>query len=309
MALITGLCWATLAIALRQALQYASTGTIVWFRLVVALFCLVAFYAVYDAKKLKIFWPLKRWVVVAGLGLALNYFAYMRGIELTSASNAQIMIQLGPLLLLLFGVFYFGERPTKAQTIGLAIASLGFLLFFWEQVLISLSDVNRFLAGDLWLLIAAVAWALFAVLQKGLKQSWSPQQFNMVIYLICTLALWPTAHISELTSWDLPVWLLMIGCGINTLVAYGAFAEALRRAPASHVSLIISANPLLTIFLLAWLSGIGVTWVTPEPIHWRGLLGAGCVVCGVCLTVWRRRPLSYKSQDLRPLQQEHSILK
>src|SRR5262249_47340545 len=115
MASVTGLCWATLAIALRQALFYASTGTIVWFRLVVAFLWLIMFYAVKEPARLRVLLRPKLWIFAAGLGLALNYFAYMRGIELTSASNAQIMIQLGPMLLLVFGIFYFGERPSRNQ--------------------------------------------------------------------------------------------------------------------------------------------------------------------------------------------------
>lgn len=284
MAAVTGLCWATLAIALRQAMAYASTGTIVWFRMVIAFLILVAFYTWKDPKNLKLLWP-KPLVLLSGLGLATNYFAYMRGLELTSASNAQIMIQLGPLLLLLTGILHFKERLTRSQSLGLLCAGIGFALFFWDQIVLAVADAPRYIRGNLWIVLAAITWALFAALQKGVRKDWTPQKFNMVIYWICTLALWPTAHLSELAAWSPAVWVLMLACGLNTLIAYGAFAEALKRAPASQVSLIISANPLVTIFLVAALSWAEVSWVSPEPMAWRGVAGALLVVSGVALTV------------------------
>ena len=280
----TGVCWALLAIALRQAQPYASTGTIAWFRMVVAFIVLLIWYAVRSPERLKLLLPKRPLVLLCGLGLAINYFAYMRGLEMTSASNAQIMIQMGPLGLLLFGIFYFKERPTLIQTLGLCVAGVGFALFFWDQILSSVSDAGRYIHGNGWLFIGAASWAMFAVLQKGLKGDWTAQQFNMVIYGICSLALLPLCTFSEIALWDFKVWLLMLACGANTLIAYGCFAEALRRIPAAHVSLILAMNPLLTITIVTLLSS-QVSWITPETIHWRGFLGALFVVAGVVFTI------------------------
>ncbi len=289
-AISAGICWALLAIALRQAQEVASTGTISWFRMVVAFSFLFVWYGVKSPRALALLVPKKILVLVCGLGLAVNYFAYMRGLEMTSASNAQIMIQLGPLFLLLFGIFYFGETPSPIQTLGLAVASAGLGLFFWDQILASLGHASTYILGNLWLLLGAASWAIFAVLQKELKGDWSAQQFNFIIFGICSLALLPFADFKEILSWDLKSWLLMLACGANTLVAYGSFAEALRRIPASLVSLVIAANPLLTIFLVTVLAEWHISWIVPESIHWRGYLGAALVVLGVILTI-RKKPL------------------
>ena len=157
-------------------------------------------YAIRSPQKLKLLIPNRPLILVCGLALAVNYFGYMRGLEMTSASNAQIMIQLGPIGLLLAGIFYFGEKPSMTQTFGLLFASIGFALFFWDQILMSLADASRYIHGNLWIALAAGTWTIFAVLQKGLKGKWSPQQFNMVIYVICTIALWPFAHTEQMLS-------------------------------------------------------------------------------------------------------------
>lgn len=282
---ITGLCWATLAIALRQASLYASTGTIVWIRMAVALVVLGIYYLVISPQKLQVLWQPYSGGVLAALGLSLNYFAYMRGLELTSASNAQIMIQIGPLSLLLMGIFYFHERPSRLQLFGFALAILGMMLFSWDQIILTWTQAEKYVHGNIWIIVAAIAWAFFAFLQKRQKRGWSAQQFNLFMYLICTLALSPLANFSEMKNWNFGVWMLMLACGLNTLIAYGCFAEAMQRAPASNVGVIIAANPLVTILLVTVLSSLGVSWVIPEPVAWLGFVGAFCVVSGVVLTV------------------------
>lgn len=289
LAIITGVCWALLAIALKNAKEFASTGTIAWFRMAFSMSCLGLWYFLRQPISTIKVLPRSPWVLVCGIGLAFNYFAYMRGLELTSAANAQIMIQIGPLALLVFGILYLKEYPSPRQWLGLVLATIGFLFFFWDQILIAVLDLSGYLIGNLWLLSGALSWALFAIIQRTLKGEWTPQQFNFVLYFICTLALAPLCTWSELKTWTLSNWFLMVVCGLNTLVAYGCFSEALKRIPSSHVSLIISANPLLTIFFVTLLSHFGWSWLVPEPIHWRGILGAFFVVTGVIFTIKKNR--------------------
>lgn len=126
----TALCWAVLAIGLKYALQFADSGTIVWFRMIVASLLLVTYYLIKKPDHLKILKQLPMLGVVAGLCLSANYYGYMKGVELTSPSNAQIMIQMAPMSLILIGIFYFRERPSPLQGLGFGLAALGFSLFF-----------------------------------------------------------------------------------------------------------------------------------------------------------------------------------
>ena len=289
MSVITAVSWAVLAIGLKFGLHFASSGTIAWIRMVVAFLCLFAFYLVRGRSKLSILVQPPLVAVFAGLALALNYWGYMKGVELTNASTAQLMIQLAPMTLVLIGIFYFKETPSSLQTLGFIAALSGFILFYWDQVLVHTQDHDQFAEGNLWIIAAAAGWAIFAAIQKVLLQRFSAQQFNMLIYGISVLALAPMVHFSEIQTWSFGVWVLMIAMGLNTLIAYGALSEAIKRIPASHVSIIITANPLLTIFLMGVLTYIEVKWIEPEPIAWRGFLGAGLVVTGVALTVFRGR--------------------
>ncbi|MCB0349808.1 MAG: DMT family transporter [Bdellovibrionales bacterium] len=286
-ATLTGFCWALLAIGLKYALQFASTGTIVWIRMMVAFTLLFLIYFFRERQTLKkIFFKPPWQILLAGLFLAFNYFGYMKGLELTTASNAQIMIQMGPLSLLFVGVIYFRETIRPIQWIGIGIASIGFILFYLDQMLIVFQNTDLYLTGNIWIFFAAITWTGFASLQKyQLVRGWTPQMVNLLIYGICCLALFPSANLGELTPLSPWQWSVLFILGVNTLIAYGALGEALQRIPASYVSLIIAVNPLLTIFAVGLIAHLGLTFINPEPIMWRGYLGAIMVVSGVAIAV------------------------
>ncbi len=254
--------------------------------MVVALVLLVALQAIYKPASIKkVFSTFNKNAILGGLFLAYNYFGYMKGLEITTATNAQIMIQLGPLGLLFLGVFYFKETLTKKQYIGIFIALMGFILFNWDQI----SKVDGYVGGNIWIILAALTWALFAGLQKiEMAKSWSPQEFNIIVYLVCTVALYPMADLSELAHLSWTQYLILFSLGLNTLVAYGCFAEAIHRIPASVVSLIITCNPLLTILIVSLFAYFNYELIPFEPIEWLGYAGAILVVFGVGTAVYFR---------------------
>lgn len=297
-ALVTALSWAVLAIGIKYALEYVSVGTIAGIRMSVAFFSLFTWYVIKNPSQLKILKSLPLLGVAAGVCLGVNYFGFMKGVELTSASNTQIMIQLAPMSLILIGVFYFKETPSPRQAIGFISALSGFLLFYWDQILVAVDNQDQFFEGNLWILLAAATWAFFATFQKLLTKTWTPQQVNLIIYLIATLILLPTATVTEFFEMSGFLWLLIILLGVNTIVAYGCLGEALKRAPASHVSVIISANPLGTLLIIAIMSNFEVEFIRHEQVNWRGYVGALLVVSGVILTVIQSQNRISKNQDL-----------
>ncbi len=292
MATVTALSWAVLAIGLKLALKYFSSGTIVWIRLALAALILLIYFSWRRPSWLKILAHPPWMGITSGILIAANYYGFMKGIELTSASNAQIMIQFAPMSFAVLSILLFNEIPTLVQLIGMGVAVMGFGFFYWDQILAAAQNLATFQEGNLWILMAALTWAVFAVLQKILLRKYAPQQFNVLIYVVSTIVLLPTADLTELAGINLWQFILILLLAINTVVAYGALSEALARIPGSHVSMIIAVNPLLTIFIMTLLTQMEVEWIEGEPIHWRGYLGALLVVTGVILTVARPTRLS-----------------
>jgi drug/metabolite transporter (DMT)-like permease len=233
------------------------------------------------------------YAIIAAIALAANYAGYIKGLDLTSPSNAQIIIQLAPLMLIVVGLVIYKEQLNILQGLGFAIAIVGFGLFYRDQISQLLVSPNNYNIGIAWVVGAALAWVVFASLQKGLVQRFHAQGLNLIMYLVPSILMIPLADFQVLASLSWPLWGLMIFLGLNTLLAYGAIAEAFRFIPANKVGIIVTVNPIITIITMGILSAVGVNWIEPERISVYGFLGAALIVTGVIIAiVVKRKPES-----------------
>jgi drug/metabolite transporter (DMT)-like permease len=258
--------------------------TIVWFRFSFAFLFLALFVARRRAGRLRVLVRPPLLGVLAALALTLNYIGYLAGLDRTTPSNAQILIQTAPLMLALIGVFFFKERMNRGQVVGVLVALSGFFLFALDQHHSRSVAASTFWTGNLIIFGAALAWALYAALQKVLTQrGHAPQDLNLVFYLLPALLLVPWADFGVLRELSLGLWLLMAFLGANTLLAYGFLGEALERLPAWQVSLIITLNPLITLASMAVLGALELDWVPADHV---GTLGYGAALMVVGGVVW-----------------------
>ena len=275
------LCWAVLAIALKYTLDFVDSGSIVWFRMLTAAVCVSMFFAVKNPKQLKILWNPPRLAVIAGLFLAINYFSYMKGLELTSIINAQVMIQFATVFLILAGIYYFKETLSSLQWAGVSVAACGFALFYWDQLLHFSDNLQTYFYGNLWLVLGSLIWAAFAVIQKKLSQKINPQQSNMLIYVTAAISLTALADFKTLANLNFQQWLILFILGLNTVIAYGCLGEALKRIPASYVGFIIALDPLITLVLLEIMNFYNINIIENEALHMHDWIGALLVVAGI----------------------------
>lgn len=286
LALITSVLWGILPIKLKEVLQVMDPVTVTWYRLIVAGSLLLAYLAA--TRRLPRFRPLGRkgggLLVLAVAGLTSNYVLYLMGLDMLSPGTTQLVIQVAPILLLVSSVFVFRERFSVGQAIGLMVMILGFGLFFNQRLGELLTSLSVYTTGVLTVLAAAFVWIFYGLAQKQLLSSWSSVQVMMVIYLACALLLAPWAQpLQVLALSPLQGWLLL-ACCLNTLVAYGAFAEALAHWEASRVSATLALTPLVTFVSVA----LAATWwpdhVLPEQVNWLAYAGAVIVVLGSAFT-------------------------
>lgn len=301
LSLLTALLWGILPIKLKQVLQVMDPITVTWFRLSVSGGLLLAWLAA--SKQLPSFGRLGRkgWglVALATAGLVGNYVLYLMGLNLLSPGTAQLVVQLGPVMLLVASVFLFKERFSLGQGIGLVILLLGFGLFFNQRLEELLTSLSVYTTGVLTIILATTIWVFYALSQKQLLTVWNSMQVMMVIYLCCALLLTPWVHpLEALQLTPVQGWLLL-ACCLNTLVAYGAFAEALAHWEASKVSATLALTPLVTFVAVALAAWFWPDFVHAEQINSLGYLGAMVVVLGSILTAlgpslvagWRARRL------------------
>lgn len=290
-AALTALLWGFLAIAMKVATKEVPVITIVWFRFAFAFVFLMAFVARRGLSRLKVLRRPPLLGVLAALALTANYIGYLAGLDRTTPTNAQILIQTAPLMLAMAGVVFFRERLNKSQIFGVGVAILGFCLFAWDQHQAAVVTRESLWTGNLIIFGAAAAWAAYAALQKLLTQrGFAPQDLNLVFYALPVLLLWPWTSFPKLASLTPGMWLLMVFLGANTLFAYGFLGEALKRLPAWQVSLIITLNPLITLTAMAILGALELEWVPADHVGALGYGAALCVVSGVIWVLLRATP-------------------
>ena len=282
---ITAVLWGILAIVLKYALQRFSGNTIIWFRFTFSLVFLAGYYLIHRPQFFGILIRPPVLGILAGLFLAGNYLGFTSGVALTSPSNAQILIQISPLLVAIVGVAYFKEQLTLLQKSGFGIATAGFALFYWDQLHHLMISSQQYTRGNLWIIFAAISWALFAVCQKLLVRIWTPQQTNLLIYLVAALIFSPLVAFHEFQGLTFSDWLTLIFLGANTLIAYGMLGEALKLLPANQVSAIIVLNPLITLIVVSVLSVRQLPWLSSESTTMIGYAGALLLLAGVGLVV------------------------
>ena len=288
LSLATAACWATLPIALKIVLDVLDPITLTWFRFVVAAGCTLAWlglrgrlvgYRTLDRRG----WGL---LLVAALMLLGNYVFYLLGVQYTTPGNAQLLIQLAPLLMALGGIFVFRESFRAAQWIGLAVLVAGLSLFFRDQLLHAWATEaagrtpGAYVFGSLMVIVAAIVWAAYALAQKQLLMKLGSMQVLLVIYVVASLALLPFARPGTLFALDATHAGLLLYCALNTVGAYGAFAEALAHWEASRVSAVLATTPLLCIAAATLVHALWPQWLEPEHIGRLGWIGAALAVSG-----------------------------
>lgn len=282
LALITAACWASLPIALKVTLEQLDAITLTWFRFLVATLVMLAWLKWRGG--LSVFRTLdrRRWwhLVAAAFFLIGNYVFYLWGVQYTTPANAQLLIQLAPLLMALGGIFIFREIYQFGQWCGLAIIACGLLLFFSDQLKGTTLGTHAYLVGSGAVIFAAVVWAGYALIQKQLLMRLGSQAILFFIYVVATLVLLPFSHPQKILMLDAKHAWALAYCALNTLIAYGAFAEALVHWQASRVSAILAVTPLLCLGCVAIVHAISPTTIASEAVTMLGYVGAILVVIG-----------------------------
>jgi drug/metabolite transporter (DMT)-like permease len=297
-AITTAVLWGFLAIALKIAVGGIDPFTIVWFRFLLSFILLSIYFYFKYRPKLSILIKPPYPLVIAALFLGVNYLGFMLGLKYTSPNSAQVVMQIGPVILVFVGVFIYKEKLSRRQIVGLAITLLGLMLFYGEQISI-ITSADLFNMGMMWIFIGSISWVVYASLQKSLVRKFQPQQLNLFLYGLPALLYTPIASPRILLDVPSIYILMLVFAGLNTLFAYGAFAEALKYTEANKVSVIIICNPIITIIVMWFLNNFDIAWLEKDPISSKALLYALLVLGGAALTIFKRSKNYMLKKNLR----------
>ncbi|AHM76007.1 DMT family transporter [Yersinia hibernica] len=297
LALTTAVFWGALPIAMKQVLEVMEPYTIVWYRFMMAAIGLGIILATRrQLPPVKLFRQ-RRWLVlliIATCGLLGNFIFFSSSLQYLSPTTSQVIGQLSPVGMMVASVLILKERMRITQVIGAGMLICGLLLFFNTSLHEIFTRLTDYTLGVALGVCAAVVWVSYGVAQKVLLRRMASQQILLLLYTLCAIALFPLAKpavIFQLNGWQFAC---LLFCGVNTLVGYGALAEAMARWQAAQVSALVTLTPLFTLFFSILLALILPDMFAAPSLNFVGYVGAFVVVAGAMFSAighrwWPRR--------------------
>ncbi len=238
----------------------------------------------------------------AGSFLALHFWSWMASLERTSIAASVLLVNLHPVVVVAGSALWLGERPTRPQVFGIAIALVGAAIVALGDVLSGAigaapngaiegtSDAalqargSSSTLGNLLAVVGAITVGLYYLAGRRLRQRLSLWPYVALVYGACltvllSLAAWQRAPLWPYPPRDLGIFAL-IALG-PMLAGHTGFNWSLKYVPAYVVSLALLAEPVGA-GLIAWLA------MGEEPSA-ATMVGGAVVLAGLAAAVWPRR--------------------
>jgi len=122
-------------------------------------------------------------------------FPFMAGVT-TTVANMGIIYTSSPIFIILISAYFYRERLSLIQLLGLALCFIGVVSIIAKgdlSLLISL----KFTSGDLWMLGAAIGWALYSVFLLNWKSKFSLFSRFTIIAFFGAISLLPFSLIEN----------------------------------------------------------------------------------------------------------------
>lgn len=202
------------------------------------------------------------------------------GLYYLNSVTVTFILNLTPIFVLVLGVFFRNERPSRVQLIGIALTLSGVFFFFYG----ALPDIEM-ITGVLITLISGVGWAIYMVvsryyLGRNHENVVALTSISMLfggLMLISATAI--TENIVEVSfsCWITILWLSIV----NTAVAFFLWNHALKSLKAVEQS-ILQNTMLIQITVLAF-------YFLREPISTQKILGMAIIFIGVLIVQLKAR--------------------
>ena len=210
-------------------------------------------------------WPhWRRYALLGLLGIGLyNAFQYM-ALQTSTPINVTLVGSSMPVWMLAVGALFFGAAVTRRQLAGALLSVCGVLIVLsrgeWAQLL-----AFRLVPGDLFMLLATVAWAFYSWLlmrtqePAGIRSDWAAFLVAQLAFGTAWSALfaageWALTPARFVWSWPLAAALVFIVLGPE-LLAFRCWGEGVQRAGPNTAAFFVNLTPLFAALLSALFLG------------------------------------------------------
>jgi drug/metabolite transporter (DMT)-like permease len=215
-------------------------------------------------------------------GVTVYFFFETRGIRLTSASHASLIIAVIPVITVIAEALLFRTRISWFAGVGVALSVVGVVFVVERPGAPAGGPVS--LAGDLFMFGACVSWVIYIILSKNLHRRLSE------IAITAYQSLFGTAFLVPLALLEMRQWVpITLAAGLN-LAYLAVFCSALSNF--LYVFALSRLGPIAVspyVNLIPVVGVLGGVLLLGETLAWSQALGGAVILAGVLL-VNRKQP-------------------
>jgi drug/metabolite transporter (DMT)-like permease len=223
-------------------------------------------------------WPARRdWLTLALLMLP-NILAWhtlsIFGVQELASGRAAVLGFTMPVFTVVLGSLFFGQAMTRRTLLATALALGSVALLLWHEA----SHLSGRPAGVLWMLLAALSWAVGTLWMRRANTQASPLRITVWMLLLCCPILWvaamgtePVPALARFTPvmWASLAWGVWVNFGLSQVLWFG-LARSL--PPATSTMSILAVPVLGTLF---------ATVVVGEVPVWQDWIALGLVAVAI----------------------------
>jgi drug/metabolite transporter (DMT)-like permease len=185
------------------------------------------------------------------LGVPLNQFLYLYGLQFTTAANGALLYASTPVFVLLLSHFTLKERITAKKSIGIILAFVGITIVIFER---GVDFSSGYAFGNLMVLMAVIAWGLFTILGKPMIAKYGALRTTTAMMIAGALIFFPFGLLNSLsfsfTRLTSLHWAGVLYLSLGTSVlGYFLWYHALGRIEASKAAVFSNGQPVFATIL------------------------------------------------------------
>ncbi|MDB5771094.1 MAG: EamA family transporter [Burkholderia sp.] len=208
------------------------------------------------------------------------------GIKMLSSGRAAILGYTMPVWAMLFGLFLFAERPTRAAWFGVGCALAGAMLLLSSEF----SAMTGKPFGSLLVLVGAAAWGYGTVIMKRTQLEIPTLALTFWMMALSGSVLGIGSMLFETTAWRVPTGSEWFAIGYNAVLVFG-LCQAVWFGLARSLPPVASTLSVMMIPVLGVFSGAFILGETP---HWQDYAATVLILVGMSTVLLKPRTIVHK---------------